>query len=587
MFRKAVLVSVILLSLVSAGCSAGLVSNSPLDSAPLVTEPSASAPVLQDPAAESPDSRPGQGALAFGRPADASSETVDGSPANEALPAAPLQGQRPLSVAAPVSSLSTVIVDTGQDACYGASAQEIACPPQGQTYSGQDAQYAGAQPSYVDNGDGTITDLNTGLMWQQSPDFNGDGQINIEDKKSYSAALQDAETFTLAGYNDWRLPTIKELYSLIDFSGSTAMSAGSSVPYIETDYFDFAYGDESAGERFIDAQFASSTLYGGTVFGGRTAMFGVNFADGRIKGYPVDATQKFTQGKTFYVLYVRGATGYGENNFVDNGDGTISDWATGLMWQASDSGAALDWASALDYCENLSYAGHDDWRLPNAKELQSIVDYSRAPEASDPAQRGPAIDPIFEVSESQAWYWTSTTHLDGHEGRAVYIAFGQAFGVYDGTLVDVHGAGAQRSDPKSGDASVWSNGNGPQNDQIRIDNYARCVRDGAQSVEVAGSGNSGQAPQTGGQPPASGAGQGTGRMGPQPGMSPQGGALGGPESGLGRVPPQAAIDACTYLSEDAACTFTSSRGQMVAGTCLPVQSVLACVPLGGLPADNP
>jgi hypothetical protein len=123
--------------------------------------------------------------------------------------------------------------------------------------------------------------------------------------------------------------------------------------------------------------------------GGNTTMFGVNFADGRIKGYPVD--------KLFYVYYVRGETGYGENDFADNGDGTVSDSATGLMWAQDDSGQGMDWEAALAWVQEMNaanYLGYNDWRLPNAKELQSLVDYARSPDATDSA----AIDPVFNVT---------------------------------------------------------------------------------------------------------------------------------------------------------------------------------------------
>ena len=59
---------------------------------------------------------------------------------------------------------SFTIVDTGQTRCYG-STQEIAAPAAGRAFYGQDAQYAGNAPGYRDNGDGTVTDLNTGLTW--------------------------------------------------------------------------------------------------------------------------------------------------------------------------------------------------------------------------------------------------------------------------------------------------------------------------------------------------------------------------------------------------------------------------------------
>jgi hypothetical protein len=65
------------------------------------------------------------------------------------------------------------------------------------------------------------------------------------------------------------------------------------------------------------------------------------------------------------------------------------------MWQQADSGIGLDWEDALAYAESSTLAGYDDWRLPNVKELQSIVDYTRSPSASDAANIGPAIDTDF------------------------------------------------------------------------------------------------------------------------------------------------------------------------------------------------
>ncbi len=381
------------------------------------------------------------------------------------------------------------IVDTGQTRCYNATT-EIACPGEGAAFYGQDAQSTGNTPSYTDNGDGTITDNVTGLIWQQSPDTNGDGSITAIDKKSYANAVTYCQNLSYAGYTDWQLPTIKQLYSLIDFSGVdpsgySGTDTSGLIPFIDTDYFDFAYGDTSANERIIDSQYASSTLYVGN---GGQYLFGVNFADGRIKGYGLTL---FGRDKTFFVSCIRQNSTYGVNDFTDNSDGTITDSATGLMWAQNDSGSdgpdGLNWEEALAWVEAqnaANYLGYNDWRLPSVKELQSIVDYSRSPDTTSSA----AIDPLFnttsitnEAGETDyAFYWSSTTHsnwTDQAGSAGAYVSFGRAMGYMDGVWQDVHGAGAQRSDPKEGDPADYPTGRGPQGDAIRIYNTVRLVRD--------------------------------------------------------------------------------------------------------------
>jgi len=101
-------------------------------------------------------------------------------------------------------SLSYAIPDTGQDRCYG-SGKEIAYPKPGEDYYGQDAQYEVNKPDCKDNGDGTVTDQITGLMWQKTPDFV---------KRTQDEAEEYAKKLKLAGHDDWRLPTIKVLFSI-------------------------------------------------------------------------------------------------------------------------------------------------------------------------------------------------------------------------------------------------------------------------------------------------------------------------------------------------------------------------------------
>jgi hypothetical protein len=378
------------------------------------------------------------------------------------------------------------IVGTGVSLCYGNTAP-IACPTN--TTDPFFGQFSGITPSYQNNGDGTISDMNTGLMWIQARGT----------KISWDSAFIMAAQCTTGGYNDWRVPTIKELYSLMNFTGKSGTTHPDCIAYIDTTYFGWTTGDLSIGERIIDAQDWSANEYTGLTMMADTTIFGLNTIDGRIKGYPKYQPPSNTTPQRMYIRYVRGNINYGINNFVDNGDNTITDNATGLMWTKNDDGSGMNWEEALAYAQaqnGQNYLGHSDWRLPNAKELQSIVDYSRSLDATSSA----SIDPVFNCTAitdeggftNYPFYWTSTTHLDNM--GAVYLAFGEALGwmkmpptaTYY-TLKDVHGAGAQRSDPKSGSYTSYYlgldisgdsiYGLGPQGDVIRIDNYVRLVRD--------------------------------------------------------------------------------------------------------------
>ncbi len=413
-----------------------------------------------------------------------------------------------------------VVVDTGQTKCFDEKCS-IAPPQTGQQFYGQDAQFPGHPFSYTISGS-TVLDKTTGLTWQRSPDTNGDGSVTSGDKLTWSKAQELPAKLNAAksgGFSDWRLPSIKELYSLFDARGidpSGPMDATGLRPFIDTATFGFAYGDQKAGERVIDSQYASSTKYVGKGARGVDKVFGVNFADGRIKGY--DLKMPGGAEKTFFVQCVRGNPAYGKNDFHDNGDGTITDRATGLTWSREDSGKGMNWKDALAWVQQKNaehFLGHDDWRMPDIKELQSIVDYTRSPDTT----RSAAIDPVFSCSKITnedgkadfPFFWSATTH-EGFRGgeAAMYIAFGRASGWLsphppgampgpptggpDGGrqpppngggfhFGDVHGAGAQRSDPKSGDPAMFPHGRGPQGDVIRIFNHVRPVRGGRTSEQ--------------------------------------------------------------------------------------------------------
>ena len=354
------------------------------------------------------------------------------------------------------TTVSYPIVDSGQVACYDDEGAEISCPAEGEAFYGQDAQYSSNGFSFTDNGNGTVTDNVTSLMWQQTPDS---GHF------SWQEAADTCETLELADYDDWRLPSLKELFSISDFS--------QGWPYLDMTYFDLA--DSGAVDK--DEQYWANNYYVGvTVEGGSSAAFGVNHATGHIKAYPAQVGGPM--GKR-----VRCARGddYGVNQLVDNGDSTITDEATGLVWMQDDSGEGMDWESALAWAQEKdaeNYLGYGDWRLPDVKELQSIVDYSRAPDAADPANEGPALDPLFNVSSiineadnaDYPYYWSSTSarfQAGGDFYYAWYVAAGRAV---NGEGLDFHGAGAVRFDTKV-------EGGPAGEDTERIFNYVRLVRD--------------------------------------------------------------------------------------------------------------
>lgn len=90
---------------------------------------------------------------------------------------------------------------------------------------------------------------------------------------------------------------------------------------------------------------------------------------------------------------------------IDNGDGTVSDTHTGLMWQQESVATTMDWEAALTYCETLALpvnSAYTDWHLPDTQELQSLVDYS--------GQNPTAINSNFFPGTADYDYWTSTTY---------------------------------------------------------------------------------------------------------------------------------------------------------------------------------
>lgn len=119
-----------------------------------------------------------------------------------------------------------------------------------------------------------------------------------------------------------------------------------------------------------------------------------------------------------------------DNTFFDLGNGTVIDLVSGLTWQQGLT-SEMNWEAAISYCENRSgLGGKSDWRLPNIKELQSLVDYSKI---------SPTINLVYFPNTTNDIYWSSTSYPYPNADQTVIVSF------YDGHVSNLrknatHGA---------------------------------------------------------------------------------------------------------------------------------------------------
>jgi len=345
--------------------------------------------------------------------------------------------------------------DTGQTKCYDNDG-EITCPAEGEPFYGQDAQYQGPQPSYTKLGvngvelpkdatpaDGWIMtrDNVTGLIWEIKTD---DGSVHDKDNLytwcdhnsdtngGYEGTCgngTDTEDFINAlnaanfgGYSDWRLPTAKELSSLVN----------SGIPYpgptVDIEYFPLTM--------------ASGYWSATTDVNSTNTAWHVSFNSGDVHdGY---------KHYGYYVRAVRSERDKLLNRFQDNHNGTITDTITGFMWQKCSMGQTYNsvtkgcdgspnkytWQDALAACETLDFAGYDDWRLPSRNELHSIVDYSKG---------ALSIDTNYFPDTESFGYWSSTS-----DAKDTNFAWRMYFGgIYTYNKTNTYYVRAVRSGPSN------------------------------------------------------------------------------------------------------------------------------------------
>lgn len=268
-----------------------------------------------------------------------------------------------------VSKTIQLLPDTGQTQSYT-------------TTFGEDHDYSINTPSFTNNNNGTITDNVTGLMWQQ---VDG-GEMTFE------SAITYCNTLTLGGYSGWRLPTPIESFSILNHQNSN--------PAINTTFFTL-----TTAEYWWTSVFENNST---------TKVWCTN-SGGGIGNHPKIETISAGGTKKFHARAVRNiiTPTILTNHFTDNGDGTITDNLTQLVWQKIANATAQTWEQALAYAEGLTIGTSSDWRLPNIKELQSLNnELATNPSVFNPYFSSLGVHNYWSSTSlpnqtTKAWYWNT------------------------------------------------------------------------------------------------------------------------------------------------------------------------------------
>jgi hypothetical protein len=268
---------------------------------------------------------------------------------------------------AQVSKTMKRLPDTGQTTSYA-------------TIFGEDNDYNLNIPTYINNNNGTIADTVTGLMWQA-----GDGgEMSIEN------AIVFCDSLTLGGYTNWRLPNAQESFSILNLQNAN--------PALNTTYF-----TNTGAEYWWTSERQAND----------TNKIWCTNAGGGMGNHPRTETISAGGTKKFHVRAVRDVVTpiTIPNHFIDNGDSTITDNLTNLIWQKYPNINIQNWEQALLYSENLVLANATDWRLPNIKELQSLNDENVIqPSVTAPYFQNIGVKKYWSSTSlpnqiTKAWYW--------------------------------------------------------------------------------------------------------------------------------------------------------------------------------------
>jgi hypothetical protein len=249
--------------------------------------------------------------------------------------------------------------------------------------------------TYSDNGDGTVTDPTTGLTWMRcSMGQTWTGSTCFGTARTYTWSVATALATTFAGRSDWRLPNIRELQTIVDWSAifSASFSAIDAVTFPNSPTSSFwsasadAFGTGYAWSVNFGTGEASYSLIGGA--------------------YPVRLARS---GQSLGLLNMARPT----SDYVDHGDGTVTHTPTGLMWKqcaegqtwsgSSCSGTPNPYDSRSAKLLKSTFAGKNDWRLPTVDELLSLVDYTKYAPAANAT-----IFPWLFSSTTISYLWSAS-----------------------------------------------------------------------------------------------------------------------------------------------------------------------------------
>lgn len=245
---------------------------------------------------------------------------------------------------------------------------------------GEDSDYSIHPPFFQIHGNGTVTDTVTGLMWEQTDG----GEMTFEDAVIFCRNLR------LGGYDNWRLPSAKEAYSILNQGKSNPALDGIAFPNTGAEYWWTMEQDATNPNKIW------VTNKGGGI---GNHLKTETISAGGTKKIHVRAVRDVQTPVTV------------PGHFDDQGNGTVTDLLTQLVWQRSPAPDSMNWENALEYAENLSLAGSNDWRLPNIKELQSLTDANLA---------NPCVNTAFFPAIGTKKYWSGTS-LPNQTTRAWYL----------------------------------------------------------------------------------------------------------------------------------------------------------------------